>query len=160
MFHAIILWRGILNCVHEFILQTKLYIPFIRPNPETGLGSRFTPRPALIQQLNEGWARRLTLVSAPAGFGKTTLVSSWLQHVNHPSVWLSLDEDDNDFARFWMYFIAALQTIHPEVGTSMLAMLQSSPLTHSHSLLTLLINDLATIQEKFILVLDDYHTIE
>jgi len=102
----------------------------------------------------------LTLISAPAGFGKTTLVSSWLEHVKLPAAWLSLDEDDNDFARFLAYFVAALQTIQPETGARVLALLHSSPLPSSHTLLTLLINDLTAISEKLILVLDDYHTIQ
>ena len=121
---------------------------------------RLVPRPRLIERLDEGLPGKLTLISAPAGFGKTTLVSSWLDQVALPVAWLSLDEDDNDFARFLTYLIAALQTIRPEVGKDVLALLQSSPLPHSHTLLTLLINDLMAISEKSILVLDDYHAIE
>ncbi len=142
------------------LLQTKLYIPSIRPDPAVSPRTSLVPRPRLIQQLNEGLPRKLTLLSAPAGFGKTTLISSWLEQLNLPVAWLSLDKDDNDFARFWTYLIAALQTIWPEVGTGMLAMLQSSPLPPSHTLLTLLLNDLTAVPEKYILVLDDYHTIE
>jgi LuxR family maltose regulon positive regulatory protein len=141
-------------------MQTKLYIPATRPDPATRLGTGLIPRPRLIEQLEQGLAGKLILICAPAGFGKTTLASSWLEHAGLPAAWLSLDEDDNDLARFWTYFIAALQTIWPETGTSVLAMLQSAPLPHSHTLLTPLINDLTEIPEKFILVLDDYHTIE
>jgi LuxR family maltose regulon positive regulatory protein len=144
----------------EPLLQTKLYVPMTRPDPATRLRTSLVPRPHLVEQLDEGLPGKLTLISAPAGFGKTTLVSSWLEHVNLPAAWLSLDEDDNDWARFWTYFIAALQTIQPEVGTEVLALLQSSPLPPSHTLLTLLINGLTAISERFILVLDDYHTIE
>jgi LuxR family maltose regulon positive regulatory protein len=142
------------------LLQTKLYIPRTRPDPATRLRTSLVPRPRLVEQLDEGLPGKLTLISAPAGFGKTTLVSSWLEHVNLPAAWLSLDEDDNDLARFLTYLIATLQTIQPEVGTEVLALLQSSPLPPSHTLLTLLINDLTAISERFILVLDDYHTIE
>ncbi len=142
------------------LLQTKLYIPATRPDPATRLRASLVPRPHLMERLNEGLPGKLTLISAPAGFGKTTLVSSWLEHVNLPAAWLSLDEDDNDWARFLTYLIAALQTIQPEVGTEVLALLQSSPLPPSHTLLTLLINDLTAISERFILVLDDYHSIE
>ncbi len=142
------------------LLQTKLYIPATRPDPATRLRTSLVPRPRLMERLNEGLPGRLTLICAPAGFGKTTLVSSWLEHVDLPAAWLSLDEDDNDLARFLTYFIAALQTIRPEVGTDVLALLQSSPLPHSHTLLTLLINELTAISERFILVLDDYHTLE
>jgi LuxR family maltose regulon positive regulatory protein len=144
----------------EPLLQTKLYIPATRPDPVARLRTSLVPRPHLMERLDAGLPGKLTLISAPAGFGKTTLVSSWLEHVNLPAAWLSLDEDDNDFARFWTYFIAALQTIQPEVGTNVLALLQSSSLPPSHTLLTLLINDLTAISERFILVLDDYHSIE
>ncbi len=142
------------------LLQTKLYIPVTRPDPVTRLRTSFIPRPHLMERLDAGLPGKLTLISAPAGFGKTTLVSSWLEHANLPAAWLSLDEDDNDWARFLTYLIAALQTIQPEVGTEVLALLQSSPLPPSHTLLTLLINDLTAISERFILVLDDYHSIE
>jgi LuxR family maltose regulon positive regulatory protein len=142
------------------LLQTKLYIPATRPDPAAGLRTSLVPRPHLIERLNEGLAGKLTLISAPAGFGKTTLVSYWLDQVELPAAWLSLDEDDNELARFLTYLIAALQTIQPEVGTEVLALLQSSPLPPSHTILTLLINELASISERFILVLDDYHTVE
>lgn len=144
----------------EPLLQTKLYIPIIRSDPTTKLETRLIARPRLFQQLEEGLVGKLTLISAPAGFGKTTLVSSWLEYAELPAAWLSLDEDDNDFARFLTYFIAALKTIRPEAGTGVLSMLHSSPLPHSRTLLTLLINDLMTISEKLILVLDDYHVIQ
>jgi LuxR family transcriptional regulator, maltose regulon positive regulatory protein len=88
---------------------------------------------------------KLSLISAPAGFGKTTLVSQWLQQVNLRNAWLSLDEDHNDLAHFLTYFIAALQIIHPEVGMSTLAMLHASALPRSDTLLT---NDLITIPEN------------
>jgi LuxR family maltose regulon positive regulatory protein len=146
--------------VDEPLLQTKLYIPIIRSDPTTKLETRLIARPRLFQQLEEGLVGKLTLISAPAGFGKTTLVSSWLEYAELPAAWLSLDEDDNDFARFLTYFIAALKTIRPEAGTGVLSMLHSSPLPHSRTLLTLLINDLMTISEKLILVLDDYHVIQ
>jgi len=86
------------------LLTTKLYIPPVRPN--------LVSRPRLIERLNEGITRKLTLISAPAGFGKTTLLSKWVSSCRHPVAWLSLDERDNDPARFWTYFVAALQTIH------------------------------------------------
>jgi LuxR family maltose regulon positive regulatory protein len=149
-----------LNGMDAPLLQTKLYIPATRPDPAAGLRTSLIPRPRLIERLNEGLAGKLTLISAPAGFGKTTLVSYWLDQLNLPAAWLSLDEDDNELARFLTYLIAALQTIQPEVGTEVLVLLQSSPLPPSHTILTLLINDLTAISERFILVLDDYHTLE
>src|SRR5512139_364741 len=90
------------------ILATKLYIP--PPRPRTVL------RPRLIVRLNEGLHGKLTLISAPAGFGKTTLVSEWVAGCQRPAAWLSLDEGDNDPTRFLMYLIAALQTLPPKIG--------------------------------------------
>jgi LuxR family maltose regulon positive regulatory protein len=138
------------------LLRTKLHVPVPRADPAASL----VPRPHLLERLNAGLPGKLTLLCAPAGFGKTTLVGDWLAHVHRPAAWLSLDEDDNDLARFLTYVIAAVQTIWPEVGTAVLALLQSSPLPGSHTLLTLLLNDLAAVPQPFILVLDDYHTIE
>lgn len=81
------------------LLNTKLYLPVPRPD--------LVPRPRLIERLNAGVSRKLTLVSAPAGFGKSTLISAWAQQVDRPVAWLSLDEDDNDLPRFLSYFTAA-----------------------------------------------------
>ena len=138
----------------EQLLSTKLYIPPSQPN--------LISRPRLIQQLNEGLSRTsgITLVSAPAGFGKTTLISRWLEQAHFSAAWLSLDEDDNDLVRFWTYFAATLQTIHPETATQALELLHSGSLPNSRVFLTSLINDLAIISEKMILVLDDYHLIQ
>lgn len=135
----------------EPLLSTKLYIPSSRPKQIS--------RPRLIRQLNDGLVRTpgVTLISAPAGFGKTTLVSCWLQQTALPAAWLSLDEEDQDFFRFWAYFVAAWQTIEPQVGAHALEMLPSSTVPHSHAFLTQLINDLAGLKEDSILVLDDYH---
>jgi LuxR family maltose regulon positive regulatory protein len=142
------------------LLQTKLYIPTTRADPAMRHNSSLVPRPRLLERLNEGLPGKFTLISAPAGFGKTTLVSDWLAHLKLPAAWLSLDEDDNELGRFLQYLIAALQAIQPNVGTEVLALLQSSPLPSSHTLLTLLLNDLTAIAENSLLVLDDYHTIE
>ena len=99
------------------ILATKLYFP--PPRPKVVL------RPRLIERLNEGLHRKLTLISAPAGFGKTTLVSEWVADCERPTAWLSLDEGDNDPTRFLTYLVAALQTIAPTIGEGVLAALQS-----------------------------------
>ncbi len=144
----------------EPLLQTKLYIPTTRSDLATRLKTGLVQRPRLVERLNEGLPGKLTLISAPAGFGKTTLVSYWLEQVKLPVAWLSLDEDDNDLARFLTYLIAALQTIWPEVGMDMLALLRASPAPRSHMLLSRLLNDLTAISETSILVLDDYHTVE
>ena len=103
----------------EPLLLTKLYVPPPRPN--------IVLRPRLIERLNEGLSagRKLTLISAPAGFGKTTLVSEWIASCGQPVAWLSLDEGDNDPTRFLTYLVAALQTIAPKIGEGMLASLQS-----------------------------------
>ena len=99
------------------ILTTKLYIPPTR--------LELVPRPRLIERLNEGLHRKLTLVSAPAGFGKTTLASDWLRQLDVPAAWLSLDEGDNDPVRLLVYFVAALGTIEPNIGKGALSALQS-----------------------------------
>ena len=136
------------------ILTTKLYMPPVGP--------RLVPRPHLIQQLGEGLqlGRRMTLVSAPAGFGKTTLLSDWLWQVDRPVAWLSLDEGDNDITRFLTYLIAALQKVDPAIGQSAQATLQAAHPLPVEPLLTTLINDIVAASKAFILVLDDYHVIE
>jgi LuxR family maltose regulon positive regulatory protein len=138
----------------EPLLLTKLYIPPSRP--------RVVLRPRLIEQLSEGLDCKVTLISAPAGFGKTTLVSEWAAVCDRPVAWLSLDEGDNDPTRFLTYFIAALQTIAPNIGKGVLAILHASqpqpPPTEA--ILTALLNEITAIPEHFILVLDDYHVID
>lgn len=113
-----------------------------------------------MERLNEGLQRNLTIVSAPAGFGKTSVLSAWLADCPHPAAWLSLDEDDGDPLRFLNYVVAALQTIAPSAGSGILDMLQTGQLPPVESLLVSLVNDLATIPQTFILVLDDYHMTE
>jgi len=155
------------------LLKTKLYIPKPRPN--------LVPRPELISRLNAGLNGKMTVVSAPAGFGKTTLISEWIHHMErggkmedelfHPSsiAWLSLDEGDNDLARFLAYLITSLRTI-PELeaantGEALLQAFQTPSVGKEESqtttaLLTELINEI-TIHgpTSFILILDDYHLI-
>jgi LuxR family maltose regulon positive regulatory protein len=141
------------------ILQTKLYIPPIRPE--------LVSRPRLIERLNAGLHRKLTLVSAPAGFGKTTLVSEWVAGCERlePEVraaWLSLDKGDNDPTRFLAYLVAALQTIVASIGEGVLGVLHASqpqpPPTES--ILTALLNEITAVPDHFVLVLDDYHAID
>jgi len=168
------------------VLATKLYIPPPR--------LKVVLRPHLIERLNEGLAvgRKLTLISAPAGFGKTTLVSEWIndlrftsddlrldtsresQIVNRKLVlskveaskfkngvaWLSLDEGDNDPGRFLAYLVAALQTVTASVGAGLLSVLQSPQSPPTESILTALLNEIATVPDNFVLVLDDYHVID
>ena len=143
----------------ENLLQTKLHIPQIR-------SAELIPRPRLFEQLNDELCRQLTLVAAPAGSGKTTLVSDWLRQIDGSAAWLSLDQADNDLARFWTYLIAGLQTVQPGLGQMALAALQNlgfgnvDTVSLIENLLTNLINDIAALNGQLILVLDDYHLIE
>jgi LuxR family maltose regulon positive regulatory protein len=134
------------------ILATKLYIPAPR--------AKVVLRPRLIERLNEGLHRNLTLISAPAGFGKTTLVSEWVAGCQGPVAWLSLDEGDNDPKRFLNYLVAALQTIAANMGRGVLGMLQSPQPPPTESILTALLNEITTLPDNFTLVLDDYHVID
>ena len=136
------------------ILTTKLYVPPPRPGIVT--------RPRLMDRLNDGLANgsRLTLVSAPAGFGKTTLISEWIADCQRPAAWLSLDEGDNDLTRFLTYLAAALQTFAENLGAGVSAVLQSPQPPPTGAILTILLNDIAALSNNFILVLDDYHVID
>ena len=117
-------------------------------------------RPRLINRLTEGLARKLILISAPAGFGKTTLLGEWVGRNEWPVAWVSLDESDNDPTRFLTYIVAALQTIDSDMGAGALSDLQSPQPLPAESILTGLINEVAENAQDFILVLDDYHRIE
>jgi LuxR family maltose regulon positive regulatory protein len=134
------------------ILTTKLYIPPLRP--------KFVRRLHLIELLDKGQNGKLTLISAPAGFGKTTLISEWIAANERPTAWLSLDEGDNDPIRFFTYFVAAIQTIAANVGEGALAVLQSPQPPPTESILTALLNEITTVPDNFVLVLDDYHVID
>ncbi|MEI6778121.1 MAG: LuxR C-terminal-related transcriptional regulator [Chloroflexales bacterium] len=154
------------------VIVTKLFAPPPRPSAVS--------RPRLIARLDEGLHRKLTLVAAPAGFGKTTLVASWLAErmkdegrgmkagqpdpssfIPLPSsfAWLSLDEADNDPARFLAYLVAALQTIVPTIGVGVVAVLQSPQLPPPDVILTALLNEITALPNHVVLVLDDYHVI-
>jgi|SRR5579872_459996 len=134
------------------VLVTKLYVPRPRPN--------LVPRPRLIEQLNFGVDGSVSLISAPAGFGKTTVVSEWVASCGRPTAWLSLDEGDNDSARFLLHLVAALQTIAPEVGEEVLYALQSQQPPPTEVVLTALVNGIATFPAHFVLVFDDYHLVD
>ncbi|MBA3871214.1 MAG: helix-turn-helix transcriptional regulator [Anaerolineae bacterium] len=134
------------------ILTSKLYIP------PTRLGAVIRRR--LLERLNEGVHRKLTLISAPAGFGKTTLMSGWAANCGRPIAWLSLDEEDNAPIRFLVYLVSALQMIAPNTGAGMLAVLQSPQPPPIEAILTALLNEIAAISDQFVLVLDDYHLVE
>jgi LuxR family transcriptional regulator, maltose regulon positive regulatory protein len=159
------------------LLATKLYIPPLRPN--------VVLRPRLSERLNEGLRRKLTLISAPAGFGKTTLLSEWLASLsselpvlsselsqtdqtqnsklktqNFKVAWLSLDEGDSDPTRLLTYLVAALPTIAPSIGEAIVRVLQSPQPPPTEAILTALLNDITTVPGHFVLVLDDYHVID
>lgn len=134
------------------LLRTKLH----RPEPGPG----HIPRPQLINYLNHNPQRKITLVSAPAGFGKTTLMAEWLQTGSRQVAWLSLDEADRNFVRFIRYIVAALQTIWPEMGRDLMSFLQAPKLPPVAYLATSLINDLVDRPGPFVLVLDDVHLVE
>ncbi|MAU01227.1 MAG: helix-turn-helix transcriptional regulator [Anaerolineaceae bacterium] len=136
------------------LLQTKLYVPRLRPS--------LIPRSHLVARLNQGvlHGSKLTLISAPAGFGKTTLVSEWIAGGERPFAWLSLDERDSDLSRFLTYLIAALQTVAATIGKRAQEQLHSPQPPPTETLLTNLLNEIAAFPDEFSLVLDDYHVVE
>ena len=133
------------------LLATKLHVP--RPRPG------FLARPRLLERINQGTAGALTLVCAPAGFGKTSLLGDWARHSQQPVAWLSLDGGDSDPARFWRYVAAALDELRPGIGQRVEALFQGGqpPL---EAVVTVLINQLVTEPEQVVLVLDDYQLVE
>src|SRR5262245_2594146 len=157
------------------VLHTKLYMPPLRPV--------LAPRPRLIEQLEAGWHGKATLVLAPAGFGKTTLVSAWLSgfgfaisdfgldslkensiqnpksQIQNRVAWLSLDENDNDLQQFLRYLVLALQTIDEQLGGTALSLLDALQGVDARQVLTLLLNEVAAWPGRLTLVLDDYHLI-
>src|SRR5437588_2560746 len=134
------------------ILATGLCSPRLRPT--------VVSRSRLIEPLNEGLHRKLTLIAAPAGFGKTTLVSAWVAGCDRQVAWLSLDEGDSDPPLFLTYLVAALQTIAPTIGVGVLVALQSPQPPPTEAILTALLTEITAIPDNFVLVLDDYHMIE
>jgi LuxR family transcriptional regulator, maltose regulon positive regulatory protein len=152
------------------LLTTKLSPPPARPG--------LVPRPRLIGRLSQGLRRKLTLLSAPAGFGKTTLLVAWLHQLQiadeaQPNLqstiynlqssrvaWVSLDDGDNEPARFWRYFLAAFEGLQDGIGQAALALLRSTQPAPIESVLTALINDLARLSTEGALILDDYHIIQ
>jgi LuxR family maltose regulon positive regulatory protein len=134
------------------LLRTKLFIPRRR--------AHLVPRPRLVERLNARLDKKLTLISAPAGFGKTTLLSEWIPKCPRSVTWLFLDKGDNDPAQFWTYFIASLQGLHPDLGSSAFVLIQSPQAPPINSILTELINDVTAFSDPFASVLDDYHFID
>ncbi len=133
----------------EVLLTTKLYLPPIR--------SELVSRPHLVARINAGLHKKLTFLSAPAGFGKTTLLSTWASESPRPVAWFALDEADNDANRFFSYLVATLQSIDERMGHNAHTLLQAPQESPAKLLATILINDLATTSIPFALVLDDFH---
>ncbi len=144
---------------HDQLLATKFFVPTS--------SHRLIARPQLTTLLDQSLRRKLTLISAPAGFGKTTLLSTWVQSFPQedpeaPHVaWVSLDEGDNEPVLFWTYVLTALDTLRPGLCTPLLAYLQTqqAPTPPLRYVLQALINNLASRTEQFFLVFDDYHVI-
>ena len=133
----------------DVLLATKLYMPAAQPE--------LVPRPRLTARLDEGLARGLVLVCAPAGYGKTVLLADWARRGGQPVAWLSLDAGDNDPARFWRHAVAALDRARPGTGERVAPLLGPPAPSSFQGLVMALINDLAA--DEALLVLDDYHVI-
>jgi LuxR family maltose regulon positive regulatory protein len=136
----------------DVLLATKIAIPRIRPD--------LLPRSHLLSRLAEATARELVLVSTPAGFGKTTLLASWAKNTEKAVAWLSLDQDDNDAARFWRYVLTAVGRAGAGIGEQALSMLSAPAQPTLKAVVTVLVNELAAQPDELVLVLDDFHLIE
>ena len=137
---------------HLTPLKTKLCVPPLRPG--------WILRPRLDKRMDEGFERKLTLVSAPAGFGKTTLLVDWIRRHNVPAAWFSADISDNEPPHFLTYIILGLQSLEAAIGKAALTMLQSPQPPPIEPILINLLNDISHIPTDFALVLDDYHLID
>ena len=133
------------------MLLTKLHIP--------PAGNNTVHRSELFEKLNTGLNRKLILISAPAGFGKTTVVSDWIEQNKIPTAWFSIDKADNDPVEFLNYIIAGIQSIHSTFGQSATTLLNSPSKPSIQSIVSLLINDILQIKMNFLLILDDFHLI-
>ena len=150
--------RQLLHNAHELdvdrstsLIHTKLYRP--------RLGSDLIPRLHLIERLNAGLGGKVTLVCAPAGYGKTSLLAAWGETIDRPTAWLSLDEHDDELASFVRSLTAALQNVFPDAFGDIASQLQAPRLPALDTLVALFSNDLADLPEDLLLVLDDYHRI-
>ncbi len=134
------------------LLETKFHIPPVRPE--------YVFRPRLVDHLNNNLHRKLTLLSAPAGFGKTSLISEWILGTDRQLAWLSLDQRDNDLLRFLCYLVGAIETTQNRIGSETLKMMQTGEQTAPELVLTSLINEIVSQPQEIILVIDDYHLID
>ena len=133
------------------LIKTKLQPPVIHPD--------ILPRPQLIERLQNGRYRKLTLVSAPAGYGKSVLAGIWQEACDCPVAWLSLDKNDDELEVFLKYVVTAIQTILPDACPNLAALLNGLQLPPLEVLTTSVINETAVLTQPFMLVLDDYHLI-
>ncbi|MFO7729828.1 MAG: LuxR C-terminal-related transcriptional regulator [Spirochaetia bacterium] len=134
------------------VLATKLFIPVLQPNT--------LRRDRLIRRLHKGLPKKLTIISAAAGFGKTTLLSEWVDTLEHPVAWISIDSEHNDPVRFILYLLKALQKVIPHAGEGLIPSLLSSPPPPIETVMVNVINELAQVPDKFVLILDDYHVLD
>ena len=133
----------------QILIQTKLYRPAIGPNS--------VARPRLVSRLDEALIGSVTLISAPAGYGKTTLVLQWLNQRRMPAAWLAVDETDSDPDRFFSYVVAAVRTVVPEFGSDIERLLSAPQLPPPEHLADAVVNELAALKQLLLIVLDDYH---
>jgi LuxR family maltose regulon positive regulatory protein len=134
------------------LISTKIYKPFTQPN--------IVIRERLLEMLNCGLKRKLTLIAAPAGFGKTTLLTEWSSTINLPSAWVSLDSGDNDPKRFLSYCLSALKTLQPEFGENTLSIINSAQVTNAETIITTFINEINSDLKESVLILEDYHLVD
>ncbi|MBT8363935.1 MAG: hypothetical protein KJP23_04460 [Deltaproteobacteria bacterium] len=134
------------------LLTTKLHRPSVDRS--------YVPRPHLLERLDQSRRRPLTLVSAPAGYGKSVLISSWLKSCDIPGAWVSLDENDNDLQMFMAYFVAAVESLFPGACRNTHALLNAFNMPSMEVLSTNLLNELDQIEHSYIIVLDDFYIIK
>ena len=134
------------------LLQTKLNIPYGLPG--------WVSRPRLLEQLDRGLDHKLTLLSASAGYGKSTLLADWIRSRNLSTAWLSIDSSEDDYPRFLAYLLATLSKIDPSIDDSALRVYSAVQPGLQQASLTVLINQITSIQQEFAFVLDDYHLIQ
>jgi LuxR family maltose regulon positive regulatory protein len=134
------------------LVSTKLHIPHVR--------NSLVSRPRLIRKLNEGMEAKLTLVSAQAGYGKTTALSEWVKQCSALVAWVSLDKQDNDWIQFWSYVTASIQERVPGFGNTIWSLLEKGPSVSLEPAITALLNELNQLTSELVIILDDYHFIE
>ncbi|MFX3635575.1 MAG: LuxR C-terminal-related transcriptional regulator [Candidatus Pristimantibacillus sp.] len=134
------------------IVRTKLHIPQVKKS--------FVSRPKLIHKLDEGMDVKLTLISAQAGYGKTTALSEWVKQCNALVAWVSLDKQDNDWARFWSYIIASIEEKVPDFGKAVEPLLKNGPMETLEPAISVLLNELNYLTSELVIIIDDFHVIE